>query len=74
MTNKNISFTNNLGERDLRMTKVKQKISGCFQSVQGAENFSIIRSYIGSYIGSAKKQNLSPSNALNLLFDEKLIF
>jgi transposase len=52
------------------MTKVKQKISGCFQSIQGAQNFSIIR----SYIGSAKKQNFSPSNALNLLFDEILIF
>ena len=63
-------FTNNLGERDLRMTKVKQKISGCFQSLQGAQNFALIR----SYIGSAKKQNLSPSNALNLLFDGKLIF
>jgi len=70
MTKKNIPFTNNLGERDLRMTKVKQKISGCFQSLQGAQNFALIR----SYIGSAKKQNISPSNALNLLFDEKLFF
>jgi transposase len=70
MTQKNIPFTNNLAERDLRMTKVQQKISGCFQSENGAKNFALIR----SYISSAKKQNFSPSNALNLLFEDKLIF
>lgn len=68
VTQQNIPFTNNLGERDLRMTKVKQKISGCFQSEQAAQNFALIR----SYIGSAKKQNLSPSTVLNLLFEGKI--
>ena len=48
-------FTNNLAERDLRMMKVREKISGSFRTKEGAETFATIR----SIISSAKKQKLN---------------
>jgi transposase len=63
-----VPFTNNQGERDIRMTKVQQKISGCFRSMEGAVNFCRVR----SYLSSCKKNGVSASDALEMLFNGKL--
>lgn len=68
LDNKIVPFTNNLGENDIRMTKVQQKISGCFRSVDGAKIFCRVR----SYLSTCRKQGVNTSMALNLLFQGKL--
>lgn len=68
MENANVPFTNNLGENDLRMIKVQQKISGCFRSLEGARIFCRLR----SYLSTCRKHNTKAADGLKLLFEGKL--
>ena len=68
MVNQQVPFTNNLGENDIRMTKVQQKISGCFRSQKGAEIFCRVR----GYLSTCRKQGVSATQAMTLAFDGKM--
>ncbi len=71
MVDESVPFTNNQGENDIRMTKIHQKISGCFRNMNGAQMFYLLR----NYISSCRKQQVTASHALKLLFESNyLIF
>ncbi len=66
----NVPFDNNLAERDIRMVKVQQKISGLFRTFCGAEQFCLIR----SFISTVKKQGFSVIDAIEKILDGKQVY
>jgi hypothetical protein len=63
-TNTDLPSDNNLGERDIRMVKIAQKISGGFRSFEGTEAFLAFR----RHLSSAAKQGANRLEVLQQLF------
>jgi len=71
MADSSVPFDNNGSERDLRMVKLQQKISGCFRTADGERRFCRVR----SYLSTARKQGYSLLCSLERVFNGKpLIF
>lgn len=70
MHDSEVPFDNNLAERDIRMSKVKQKISDSFRSDGGSSTFDRIR----SYIATATKQRISAFAAIQAAISGKPLF
>lgn len=64
----NVSFTNNRAERDLRMSKVKQKVSGCFRQVDYAHAYC----RISSYLQTMANKGHNPLIAIQMAFSGEL--
>jgi len=62
-----VPFDNNQAERDVRHVKTKAKVSGCFRTEQGAQNYLDVM----SYLGTGRKHNMSVFDALTAAFAGK---
>jgi transposase len=60
-----VPFANNAAERDIRMVKLQQTISGCWRTLAGAAAFLTVR----SYLSTARKQQHNPLDALRMVFN-----
>ncbi len=63
-----VPFTNNDAERDLRMMKCKQKVSGGFRTTQGAEHFARIR----GFISTVRKQGFNVFSSIQTIFSDNI--
>jgi len=63
-----VPFDNNQAERDLRMVKLQQKISGCWRTLAGADAFLAIH----SYVATARKHGVNPLVVLRQLVAGRL--
>ena len=68
MTDERIPFGNNQAERDIRLLKVQQKISGCFRSLAWANDFILLR----SFVLTCTRRGLRPLEVLENLFNNKM--
>ena len=66
--NADVPFTNNRAERDLRMSKVKQKVSGCFR----VEKYAHAYCRISSYLQTMANKGINPLTALSMAFSGKI--
>ena len=64
----NVPFTNNRAERDLRMSKVKQKVSGCFRKAEFAQAYC----RISSYLQTMANQGVNPLVAIQMALSGQL--
>ena len=63
-TNFAVDWSNNQAERDVRLVKLQQKISGCWRTLEGARTYCAIR----SYVSTMKKQRHDVLDGLSQLF------
>ena len=68
MKEKEVDPTNNRAERDLRMTKVKKKVSGCFRTYEMAQHFCLIY----SYVKTMRNKGFSSLQAITLAFKRQI--